>query len=68
MVEKQNNLCGICAQPLTEPRPSIDHDHETNNVRSITHHYCNLILGIVEEKPELIEQCKVYLEKYKEVK
>lgn len=69
MLEQQHNLCGICHLTLIdEPNISIDHSHITNEIRSIAHHYCNLVLGTVEGYPDLIIKCQEYLIKHMESK
>jgi hypothetical protein len=63
MYEFQKGLCGVCGKPLEETY-HVDHDHVSGKVRSLAHGYCNLLLGVVEKKRELIAKIFVYLEKH----
>jgi Recombination endonuclease VII len=63
MWESQKGLCGICCE-LLEDKYHVDHDHASGKVRSLSHGYCNLLLGVVEKKRELIDKIFVYLEKH----
>ena len=64
MLEKQDNGCAICGsqennnknQPLV-----VDHCHETNCIRGILCHSCNLMLGLIKEKIETLESAIKYL-------
>jgi hypothetical protein len=59
MYEIQAGLCAICKLPEKAKNPSgaiarlsIDHDHETGEVRGLLCRGCNHILGAIEKKPE----------------
>ena len=54
--------CPICNKnkPL-----SIDHDHETNELRGWLCRSCNLILGLADDKPEVLQKLTKYLIKRK---
>jgi hypothetical protein len=59
MYEVQAGLCAICELPEKAKNPigaiarlSIDHDHETGEVRGLLCRGCNHILGAIEKKPE----------------
>lgn len=71
MLEDQEFVCAICGKeeqiinPQTEyPYPlSIDHDHKTKKVRGLLCKHCNLVLGQVEKKPDIVKACLTYLNK-----
>lgn len=46
MLTSQDNRCGLCKKIMKSP--CVDHDHETNVVRGLLCHRCNLTLGHVE--------------------
>lgn len=46
---EQNNLCSLCAEPISEQRPAVlDHDHQTGLIRGVLHRGCNALLGKLE--------------------
>jgi hypothetical protein len=60
----QGNKCGICkTTEAGHPHGwNTDHDHETNKVRGILCHECNLALGYYEKKLlPILEQMHKYL-------
>jgi len=64
--KSQNGLCAICGEP--EPlgiRLSVDHDHETNQVRDLLCSRCNPGLGNFKDDPELLLKAYQYLQKWK---
>ena len=71
----QEGLCQICFLPLDNPRsgpstsmstPCIDHNHATGKVRGILHRICNSNLGPIENSPQCVKNCLIYLEKHSE--
>jgi len=46
MYGEQKGLCKLCNEPLPG---QVDHDHETDSVRGLLHHRCNLFLGYLEQ-------------------
>jgi hypothetical protein len=44
MLEKQNGHCALCEKPAT----CVDHDHESNVVRGLLCHGCNIALNRVD--------------------
>lgn len=69
MLKEQNNKCAICNQEETRmardgktiTRLCIDHDHDTNAVRSLLCHDCNSGLGKFKDLPELLLKAADYL-------
>lgn len=47
MMSSQGNHCGLCAGAMDPP--CVDHNHETDVVRGLLCHDCNLTLGHVEK-------------------
>lgn len=68
-VLEQENRCAICGQEETsiqkssgKVRPlSVDHNHETGQVRDLLCGRCNAVLSQVENFNELIENMEAYL-------
>jgi hypothetical protein len=46
LFESSDGLCALC---LEEPATTIDHNHETGEVRGALCHFCNKGLGYVEK-------------------
>lgn len=69
MLEAQNGVCAICEEaPPQEPtrkgksnKLHVDHDHETLRVRGLLCLRCNVVLGAIEDDPELLESMIQYL-------
>lgn len=59
--------CGICGVDATSSRNvgrrslSIDHNHDTNKIRGVLCHSCNVGLGHFKDKIEWLEQAIAYL-------
>jgi hypothetical protein len=60
MLAAQGGVCAICRGPNTQVdsrtgkvrRFHVDHDHETGTVRGLLCHFCNVVLGMVEDDVE----------------
>jgi hypothetical protein len=50
LLAAQGNCCALCRKPFGDERPVVEHDHETNFVRGLTHYWCNTRLTAVEDK------------------
>lgn len=68
MAAKQGHVCALCGEPETEKhnsgkllRLSVDHDHETNQVRALLCKRCNRLLGIMKDSVLLLEKAINYL-------
>ena len=73
---EQNGVCKCCGEPETdgpqgrcaskkkEPGEianlTVDHSHETGDVRALLCGKCNKALGIMKEDPERIQKLKEY--------
>lgn len=70
----QDNCCQLCGLPfgIKGLKPIIDHDHECCNkrttcgkcIRGIIHHKCNVLLGQLEPRLDLIDRITCYLRFY----
>jgi Recombination endonuclease VII len=64
MLKEQGGVCGICGK---EPEPGrrfcVDHSHETNSIRGILCHACNLGLGNFKDNDKLLLAAIKYLKK-----
>lgn len=66
LLEEQNNSCGICginAEELSK-KLSVDHNHETNQVRGLLCNSCNLGLGQFKDSVVFLSYAIEYLEKH----
>ena len=63
--KQQKNRCALCGERFSKIRRiHIDHDHQTDRVRSLLHVTCNLRLGTVEDK-QFMRQARKYLRRYR---
>ena len=68
--ELQKGRCEICGKPETnldhrtgKPlRLAVDHDHDTQIVRSLLCRKCNQVLGLLQDSPTLLRKALSYLE------
>lgn len=72
MLTDQVGLCAICQKPETRKGKDgnifqlcVDHDHNTNVVRQLLCHSCNVILGHLKDDVEIAKAIVTYLEKWK---
>lgn len=64
MLTDQNGLCAICDAPESEQFNSVfhvDHCHDTGEVRGLLCRGCNHMLGVVQDKPEILMRAVDYL-------
>jgi hypothetical protein len=65
MWAEQNGLCAICGRPQAgEQVLSVDHDHETEQIRQLLCNSCNTGLGHFHEDKNLFLKAVQYLEKW----
>lgn len=62
MLQAQNGVCAICHYPCSRhKRLSVDHDHDSGKVRGLLCVRCNLLLGVVNDSPEILRNAALYL-------
>lgn len=61
MFANQEGKCGICGKHSLEQHLSVDHSHETKEVRGLLCQPCNLGLGKLGDNIEGIERALNYL-------
>ena len=61
MFAEQEGKCGICGKHDLEKHLSVDHDHDTGEVRGLLCQPCNLGLGKLGDNIESIENTLRYL-------
>lgn len=66
MFEEQHGCCAVCGRHQTElPRVlSVEHNHITKKVRSLTCDKCNTMIGFIENNSDLVDKIKLYLQEY----
>lgn len=72
MLADQNGVCAICKLPETSKTPyggpikplSVDHNHETNEVRGLLCTQCNYMIGHCRENREFLLEGVKYLDKH----
>ena len=68
LLKRQNGVCAICEKPEKTMHKdklkelAIDHNHETNKVRGLLCHYCNVAIGLLQDNPKLLRKAADYLE------
>ena len=72
MFEEQDGLCAICHRPERKIKKdgglynlSVDHDHETGEIRQLLCHACNFAIGQLDEDIVILKSAINYLKKYK---
>jgi Recombination endonuclease VII len=66
LVAQQDGVCAICGEPPTKGRGkrlTVDHDHQTGEIRGLLCGLCNVGLGYLREDPKLLERAKAYLDR-----
>lgn len=65
MFVEQGGVCKICETPPPSDRAlAIDHCHDTGVVRGLLCTGCNVALGAIHEKPDVLRRCADYLDAY----
>ena len=60
MLERQGGRCLVCGATPSKPL-HVDHDHETGAVRGLLCGFCNSVLGLALESPEILRRAQIYL-------
>lgn len=67
MLHAQGGVCALCRQPETHVRRgkvvqlSVDHDHDTGEVRGLLCNSCNRGIGFLREDPVILARAIDYL-------
>lgn len=67
MFAKQSGRCAVCSvhQSETRRRFDVDHNHGTEQVRSLLCEDCNKLIGLSHEDPLVLRQAAEYLERHR---
>ena len=60
MFRRQDGKCAACGERSTKYL-CVDHDHKTGKIRRLLCCRCNLVLGLVEDEPEILARLQKYL-------
>lgn len=62
---KQKGCCAICGRHQSDFKRcfAVDHDHETNVVRGLLCHHCNIAIGHFFEDIDTLKKAVMYLKK-----
>jgi hypothetical protein len=68
MLKTANNRCEICgeAEPKAQKSLSVDHCHETGQIRGLLCSNCNPAIGHMKNDPALLRKAALYLEAAKQ--
>lgn len=63
MVALQEGVCAICLKPPSEKerKLSVDHCHNSQRVRKLLCRFCNVLVGHLEGKPDLVRRAYEYI-------
>jgi hypothetical protein len=59
---EQDGRCAICSRTNPSGSLDVDHNHKTGAIRGLLCRRCNLLGGVIETNPELVEKIKGYLD------
>ena len=59
----QNNQCAICKKTIGH-EASVDHNHETGQVRGLLCRNCNAGIGLLQDNSEVLRAAADYLDKF----
>lgn len=65
---RQTGICAACKGNRSNRVLDIDHDHDTNAVRGLLCHKCNLALGHMAENPEWLQNLTDYAQQARDAK
>lgn len=67
LLEAQGGVCAICERGDSSGRRlSVDHNHETGQVRGLLCLNCNTVIGLAHEDTDLLHRIAEYLESWSE--
>lgn len=67
MLAAQDGGCAVCGKEPVGKRLHIDHDHDTDEVRGLLCHQCNLALGCVGDDVERLMSLAAYVLSHRNV-
>lgn len=59
MVAAQGGLCAVCSE--RPPKLVIDHCHKSGSVRALLCNRCNILLGVADDRPDLLNAALSFL-------
>lgn len=64
MLKAQSNACAICGrdQSTMSKSMSVDHCHISKKVRGLVCQRCNVFIGYIETRPDILPKVRMYLE------
>jgi hypothetical protein len=65
MVAKQDGKCAACKRTPSDSVRGVlcvDHCHETNTIRGLLCHACNIALGKIDDNQDTLFELAVYLQ------
>lgn len=64
LFEEQGGVCAICSTPENGrySNLSIDHNHDTNEIRGLLCNNCNRGIGLLKDNPKLMRKAANYVE------
>jgi hypothetical protein len=64
ILDSQGGVCAICkGPPMGKGNYHVDHGHSTGKLRGLLCHKCNVALGMVQDRIELLEALIAYVKK-----
>lgn len=63
----QGKVCAICGTSnwrKRNPKPYVDHDHSTGQIRGLLCCKCNTLLGMANDNIEILEMAIAYIDKW----
>ena len=66
MLEAQNGKCLVCGdtESYLGHRLAVDHDHQTGAIRGLLCKGCNLGLGNLKDRADLMDKAAAYLRQF----
>ena len=65
MLEAQSGGCAICKTSPSNYNLSVDHSHNSGNIRGLLCVPCNTGIGSFRDSPAFLRQAALYLERSK---
>lgn len=64
--KEQKGCCAVCGRQETqfEIKLSLDHNHKTGQIRGLLCVRCNLLVGAMENRIQIIDEARAYLQRW----